>query len=185
MIPVGYMAKKIVKRPDWLSSESVIDICSVSNCVSNNFANYFPFWKHNGYWFFDTAHAIEQLARENGIDLSGVKFFFYEVHERQYDEEKKSWNDIQPEPSFLTKVRPPTERKLEGYDVVSFWSGMAAECSPLSCNSVAQDVPVNTHCLLQNFAEAKSHLESGRFDDTEPGPFRIFAVYSLPDISGP
>jgi len=183
MNPAGYMAKKIAKRPDWLHAENVIDVYSVSNCVSANFADYFKFWKHNGYWFFDRPDVIGQLAHEKGIDLSGMRFFYYEVHERQYDEDKKAWTDFQPEGSFVTKVRLPTKKKLEGYDVVSFWSQTSAECSPLSCNNLAQTLPVNLHCLLQTFEEAKSHLESGRFDGAEPGPLRIIAVYSLAEVS--
>ena len=52
MIPVGYLAKHVYKRPDWLQVDHVIDIFSVSGCVSENFADYIGFWKHNGYWFF-------------------------------------------------------------------------------------------------------------------------------------
>ena len=183
MIPVGYMAKKIATRPDWLAAENVIDIYSVSHCISDNFADYFKFWKHNGYWFFDTPDTIGQLAHENGIDLSGMKFFYYEVHERQYDQDKKSWIDFQPEPSFLTNVRLPMKKSLEGYDVVSFWARTSAEHSPLSCNNLAEGIPVNPRCLLETFEDARSFLESGRFDGGEPGPFRIFAVYSLPELS--
>ncbi len=178
------MAKKIAKRMDWPRAENVIDIYSVSHCVSHDFADYINFWKHNGYWFFDTPNIIGQLARENGIDLSGMKFFYYEVYERQYDTEKDSWTEFQPEASFLTDVRVPSEKQLEGYDVVSFRVQTSPECSPLSCNNLPR-VLVNSHCLLRSLDEAKSHLESGRFNDTcgEPGPFRIFAVFSLPDIS--
>ena len=34
MIPVGYMFKKVVLRPDWLTSSNVNDIYSLSGCVS-------------------------------------------------------------------------------------------------------------------------------------------------------
>jgi hypothetical protein len=46
MIPVGYMAKRVFTRPDWIKASRVADIHSVSNHVSDNFADY---WKHNGY----------------------------------------------------------------------------------------------------------------------------------------
>jgi hypothetical protein len=183
MISVGYMAKRIARKPDWLNAENVVEVYSVSHCISDNFANYFPFWKHNGYWLFNHPNVIQQLASENRIDMSGLKFFYYEVHERQYDEEKKSWTELKPEASFLTDVCVPTEKQLEGYDVVSFRSGTSAEHSPLSCNNLAEAIPVNPYCLLQTFEEARAYLESGRFHDSEPGPFRIFAVYSLPEIS--
>ncbi len=50
MIPVGYMAKRVSKKPDWLQAAQVIDIYSVSGCVSEDFADYIDYWKHNGYW---------------------------------------------------------------------------------------------------------------------------------------
>jgi hypothetical protein len=183
MIAVGYMAKNVAKKPDWLISDSVTDIYSVQGCSSHDFADYIKFWKHNGYWFFDTPEIINQVASENAIDMTGMTFFYYEAYEKQYDEEEKSWNDFEPEPSFPTNVRLPEKKQLEGYDVVPFSVQTSAECSVISCCNLAQFTPVNAHCLLETFDEAKAHLESGKFSDTEPGPFRIFAVYTLPGIA--
>jgi hypothetical protein len=45
MIPVGYMAKLVQKKPDWLKAPNVIDIYSVSDCVSKNLADSIKFWK--------------------------------------------------------------------------------------------------------------------------------------------
>jgi hypothetical protein len=33
--------------------------------------------------------------------------------------------------------------------------------------------------LFESFDEAKAALESGKFDNAEPGPHRIFAVYTV------
>ena len=51
MIPVGYMAKRIVNGPDWLKATNVVDLYSVSSCFSEDFTDYINYWKHNGYWF--------------------------------------------------------------------------------------------------------------------------------------
>lgn len=72
----------------------------------------------------------------------------------------------------------PAERALEGYDVVTFSVRTSAECSPLSCNSLAAEVQTNQHCLLASLEQARQLLEDGKFKNTEPGPYRIFAVYS-------
>lgn len=85
---------------------------------------------------------------------------------------------MKAEPSFKTEVVPPPAKVLEGYDVVTFSAGTRAECSPLSCNGLAADIEVNRHCLLASFERAKQLLEEGRFKNTEPGPYRVFAVYS-------
>lgn len=179
MIPAGYMSKKVVSRPDWLQADKVTDIFSVSGCISEVFADYVKYWKHNGYWFFNSAEAIESVATTGGIDLSGNTLFYYEVYEKQYSERENEWQPFEPEKSFETRVVEPVSKHLEGYDVVSFSGQTSAECSPLSCNNMAQEIQVNHHCLFNSFEEAKLHLESGDFKDCEPGPYRIFAVYTV------
>ncbi|WP_210265767.1 hypothetical protein [Bradyrhizobium aeschynomenes] len=173
------MAKRIVAGPDWLKVESVADIYSVSACVSANFTEYVDAWKHNGYWLFDSPEIIEELARVKGVELSTTTLFYYEAYELEYDETTRQWSAFAPEPSLVTNVSEPDTKQIEGFDVVSFWARTTPECSPLSCCSVAGDVPVNSHCLFKTFDEAKEALERGVFDKTEPGPFRILAVYTV------
>jgi hypothetical protein len=67
---------------------------------------------------------------------------------------------------------------LEGYDVTTFFVGTSPECSPLSCNCLATEISVNGHCLFDTFEQAVQALEAGKLDNSEPGPFRIFAVYT-------
>ena len=82
------------------------------------------------------------------------------------------------EPSFGTNVSVPEAKVIEGYDVVTFSARTSPECSPLSCNSLVPEVETNSRCLLQ-FEQARKLLESGTFNNSEPGPYRIFAVYSV------
>jgi Streptomycin adenylyltransferase len=77
MVPAGYMAKRVAARPDWLHAERVSSIYSVSGCISENFTDYIGYWKHNGYWLFDSPGAILEIAQENKIDLSGGDTFAY------------------------------------------------------------------------------------------------------------
>jgi len=182
MIPVGYMAKRVALKPDWLKTDRVTDIYSVSNCVSQDFADYINFWKHNGFWLFDSPQVIVELAAENNLSLESVKFFYYEVYEYQWNEDDSTWKPFKPETSFTTNVEIPTQKYLEGYDVVSFWTQNAPECSYLSCNSMAEKIDVNEHCLISTFEEARQLIESKVFENCEPGPCRIFAVYSLPKV---
>jgi hypothetical protein len=120
------------------------------------------------------------LATEHEIDLTGCQFFFYEICEKQFEEKTKQWQSFDPEQfPISTAVVLPINAKLEGYDVVTFSVQSSPECSPLSCNNLAREIPVNRHCLLESFEEAKRLIESGAFDNSEPGPSRIFAVYSV------
>jgi hypothetical protein len=176
MIPVGYMAKRVSKRPDWFQAANVIDIYSVSGCVSD-FADYINYWKHNGYWLFDSPEVIRRLAAEHALGLDGTCLFYYEAHEKEFDGE--SWHAYEPEPSVPTNVTLPSKKHLEGFDVVTFYAKGHPECSPLSCNSLAERLRTNSHCLFPSFEEAKTNINSGGFTKCEPGPYRIFSVYSV------
>jgi hypothetical protein len=179
MIPIGYMAKKISKNQDWLISNNIIDIYSVSRCVSEDFTDYIKYWKHNGYWFFDSPDIIMELAKENSIDLSETTLFFYEAYELEFNEQKNIWEPFSQDPSLETNIMIPREKYLQGYDIVSFSLNTSPECSPLSCCALAKEIKTNKHCLLDSYEEAKTCLEKGSFNNSEPGSYRIFAVYSL------
>lgn len=176
MIPAGYMAKHVSKNPEWLKANQVVDIYSVSGCVSKDFADYIEYWKHNGYWFFDSPDVIRAIARENSLSLEGTSLFYYEAYESEYDD---GWKAFGPDSSLPTNVVMPVRKQLEGFDVVTFFANSAPECSPLSCNHMAEELPTNVHCLFASFQDAKMHVNSGAFKDCEPGPYRIFSVYSV------
>jgi len=180
MIPAGYMAKRIAVRPEWLEVLHIQDIFSVSGCTSTDFADYVTYWRHNGFWLFDSPQLIKNVTGEHSISLEGMSLFYYEVHELQYD--GAEWRPFVSELSFQANVSLPARKTLEGFDVVTFAAGNGPECSPLSCNSLAQTLSTNQHCLFKSFEEAQTALIEGAFHDSEPGPYRIFAVYSVPWI---
>lgn len=182
MIPAGYMAKNVVLKPDWLKTDQVFDIYSVSSCISKDFCDFYQYWKHNGFYFFNSPQIIKDLANEQNIDLDQTHMFYLEVFELQYDEDLEKWLSFEPEKSFQTKVLSPNKKKCEGFDIVSFAGGGVPDCSYLSCNSMACSIPVNKHCLLPSFAEAKALLDKNSFKNCEPGPSRVFAVYSIPKV---
>jgi hypothetical protein len=145
--------------------------------MSENFTDYVSLWKHNGHWLFDSPQAIKQVATEKAINLQGASLFYYEVYEKEFD--GKSWRDLPAEASFVTEVLLPGKKQLEGFDVVTFYAKTSPECSPLSCNSLAEELPTNEHCLFESFEDAEKALNDGSFENAEPGPYRIFAVYSV------
>ena len=105
--------------------------------------------------------------------------FYYEIYEFEFHEKDRKWCLFRPEASFLTEVTVPRLKQLEGYDVVTFSGGTTPECSPLSCNLLAKDLKTNDYCLLDSVEISRQYLEEGRFTNTEPGPYRILAVYTV------
>lgn len=179
MIPVGYTAKQVVSRPEWLQAEQVVDIYSVSTCLSKDFTGGSGWWEVNGYWFFDSPALIQQAAHENEIALDGMSLFYYESYEREFDGIQNKWLPVTPNAAFATQVVLPVQPRLEGFDVVTFSTGTSPECSPLSCNHLASEIATNAHCLLPSLEQARHLLENGAFTHSEPGPYRVFAVYSV------
>jgi hypothetical protein len=177
MVPVGYMAKRVSKKPEWLKAPHVIDIYSVSNCQCEDFVDYIPSWKHNGYWLFDSPEPIKEIAKQNSISIAGTLLFYYEAYEKEFDGER--WEPWAPEPSFPTHVVLPARKQLEGFDVVNFTARTSPECSGLSCSGLAENLPTNAHCLFESFDVAERNVSRGAFNGSEPGPYRIFSVYSV------
>jgi len=77
MIPVGYMAMHICSRPEeWFKAPNVVDIYSECGCISEHFVeDYIQFWKHNGYWLFDSPEIIRAIAKENSMTFRERLFF--------------------------------------------------------------------------------------------------------------
>jgi hypothetical protein len=175
------MYKTVAKRPDWLSKPSIQSIFSVSPCISSDFTEWINFWKHNGFWFFDSPAVIFDLAQAHGIPIDDMTLFFYQIYEKQWNCETESWQEVVFEGTFETNVVIPDQKIVRGYDVVTYSTGNNAECSPLSCNSLATEIPTNEHCLLPDFDSAMELVESGAFRLGEPGPLRLIEVSTLDD----
>jgi hypothetical protein len=87
-----------------LVKELVVDIYSLSAHVSPAFADYVPYWRHNGFWLSDSPDIIRHLSEEHSINLEGTTFFYYEVDELEFGEEERRWTAFEPSP-FETKVQ--------------------------------------------------------------------------------
>lgn len=184
MIDLGYIAKRIkAVDKNWLPQSSrspnVVSVWSVSNCISEDFCDYSAYWKHNGYWFFDTPAALQEVANQAGVSLAGTRLLYLRAHPQQYDEEHGSWSPFAAVEDFPTRPVAPAIMEVVGYDVVTYAQQCQPECSPLSCNAIAAEHPVNENCLLGTLAEGVKLLEHGAFNNSEPGPFRIIEVNAV------
>jgi hypothetical protein len=171
MVPVGYMAKRVPKRSDRLQAPHVVAVFSVSNCNGENFTDYIPYWKDNGYWLFDSPEVIRTVARENSILLAGTSLGYYEAYEKDFDGER--WTPWSPEPSFRTDVLAPSGKQLAGFDAVSFTASTSPECSGLSCSSLAADC-AQMHTVLTPLTRPKRTSVAGRLTN----PSRGYIEYS-------
>lgn len=179
MIAAGYLYKRVESKPGWLSVSGIDDIYSVSGCVSEDFCDYIPHWRHNGFWLFDSLAVMNNLAEEQALSLKGFTPFFYKIYPLQWEEKSQEWEAFEPDSSFETNVELPEKAISFGFDIVTFTAQTNPECSPLSCNSLAEEVAVNRHCLLDDFESARAIVEGGLLKQAERGPYRILEVHTL------
>ena len=67
------MYKRVAVAPEWIGAPHVADVYSLSNHVSPDFADYINYWRHNGYWLFDSPATMRALAEEHSISIEGCK----------------------------------------------------------------------------------------------------------------
>lgn len=184
MIELGYMAKRIVAAPDWISVPDVTAICAVSNCISSDFADYISAWMHNRWWCFDTPQRLAEAAEKLGVSLQGCTLLYYQAYDLQYDRTTRKWSEFDSDLSVDTHVEPPCSAEVLGWDIVCYEMQSTPECSLLSCNAVAEDVSVNSWCLLDTQQSAISVIESGLLENAEPGPLRLIRISRCQHAAG-
>ena len=179
MIPAGYIAKRIVSKPDYLEAKQVSSIYSLSGCISAFFdEDYILHWKHNGFWLYDSPETISEIANQKNLSLKDITIFYYEVYEQECCNLSGEWRPIQPEESFSTQVQIPKIKKLQGFDVTTHYNGIG--CSYLSCNHMAEQLPTNEKCLFHRLEDCIHSLRQLRFQKCSEGWVRIYSVSLIP-----
>lgn len=180
---IGYLAKKVVKRPDWIRSRNVSEICSVSGCISPAPEHGIERWTHNGFGLYNT----ERLAWDTVPigEADQYTLFAYRMLPLRFDKDGMHEFDPQAELGLMgSKAEPGTlldEAQIAaytslGYDVVSRSCGTWFECSPLSCNGLEAERKVNAYCLLDSVDEAIDLAKECGLTEPEPGPYHVLEV---------
>ncbi len=178
MNPAGYMYKHVRPRPACGDAPEIDAFYTVSSCVSDDFDYDVSTWLHNGHWFFDSVALLEQARAGGDDDREGLTLFYYEVYGREFIRETKSWRPFETFHEMAVDVSPPTRANLVGYDVASFWAGSSPECPGVACGTKARP-ELNAHGLFESLEAVIEALEAGMFNGAEPGPLRIFSVYTV------
>lgn len=182
-IPIGYFAKWIVARPEGLNIANVEDICSVSECMSAGPDGWFGLWKHNALCLFDDEQMIAEIAgqerRPEPFDL-----FFYALLPIRFAVEGEAPVTLAGLPNPAGPAPNVTPRPLDyerlGYDCVQTgWDRDIAGfgCSPLSCNGMAAEIPVNRHCLIDRLDDAIDTARRFAKEQPEPGVYYVIEVW--------
>jgi hypothetical protein len=168
---IGYFPKRTMKSPDWLKAAGVEEVCSVSTCVSKDPDGWIDRWLHNEMWAYDSpelAWSVVPATARGEFNL-----YAYQMFPVEFVEGKQRPFAIPP--LHVQPLSGSFERL--GYDAVSRSVGSCFECSPLSCNHKATQVPTNRHCLLDDAATAFRMALEFEAGGGEPGPYYVVEVW--------
>ncbi|HEX8324294.1 MAG TPA: hypothetical protein VF595_10310 [Tepidisphaeraceae bacterium] len=170
---IGYFPKQVEQRPDWLKADRVVAIRSVSDCISKGPANWINQWKHNTMYLYFSEATAESIIPEG--QRSQFEIHAYRLLPAIFDTGMRMplelpMSDIDPLPANFASV---------GFDAVSklyeFHDSQFA-CSPLSCNSMAEEIETNEHCLLTDLTKAEEVALRFSIEEPEPGPYYVVEV---------
>jgi hypothetical protein len=170
-ILIGYFPKCTLKRPDWLKAAGVEEVCSVSTCISKEPDGWIDRWLHNEMWVYDSpelAWSVVPKAAQGGFDL-----YAYQMFPVEFANGERCPFTIPP-----LQVQPlPVSFERLGFDAVSRHYANSFECSPLSCNSMAEHVSTNRYCLVDGSETAFRIASEFSVGGAEPGPYYVLAVW--------
>lgn len=173
MIDAGYFVKHTEAKPDWLQTSHVIEICSVSNCISSPPEGWIEHWIHNELgWFNCVSDAISVVPASQRAEY---RVFAYRLYPKIF----RKGNRVRLAPSFDVRPDPiPETFRSLGFDSVSksMESILGFECSPLSCNSMAAEYHANEFCLFPSLEAAIIGAERFSIEQPEPGDYYIVEV---------
>jgi hypothetical protein len=160
-----------MKRPDWLKAAGVEEVCSVSTCVADAPDGWIDQWRHNEMWVYDTPELAWSVVAESA--RGEFDLYAYQMFPVQFDDGQQQPLEI---PSLQVTPLPSSFERL-GLDVVSRSCGLSFECSPLSCNHMAEHVPVSRYCLVGDADVAFRLAAEFEAGGCEPGPYYVVEVW--------
>jgi hypothetical protein len=167
---IGYTAKQPMPRPERFQLETVREIASVSECIAHRPEGWIDEWQHNDWFVYDTPELARQIAVKLGAGAWPIDA--YRVLPTQFEENGEVPLAIQTEAVPI----PPSFERL-GWDVASRGYTLMFECSPLSCNRMAAEIPVNDMCLLRSLDEAIAIARRFAREQPEPGNYFVVEVW--------
>ena len=171
---IGYFARPTMKKADWPNSNRVEEIASASTCMSGCDWDWINEWRHNDLWVFDSPDLAMGVVPED--KRASCDLYAYRMFPIRYVEGRA-------EEFIIPPVEPiPLDASFEmlGFDIVSRYCGNCFECSPLSCNGLAEVVPTNRYCLLERLEDALCLAPTWEADGKtrpEPGPYYIVEIW--------
>jgi len=194
-ILLGYLLKRSEKPAAWTAGPRVLEICSVSTCITRRPDNWVDRWDFNEAGYYSTPELASAAAPSERVDL--YRLFAYELFPLRFHP-LGSVNAIGFAQVFGSELHPvPDQRPLQdmhflGYDIVQQSQesaniespgqtclGGGFGCSPLSCVPYPLST-VNQFCLVDRWEDAVTTALLFAKEQPEEGYYYIFGVWRKP-----
>lgn len=146
------------------------EVASVSECISSGPDDWVQAWKHNPWGFFDSPELAWSVVPK--IHRASFRLYAYRVHALDALGNERPVRASDADVHALPESFEPV-----GYDFVSRSGGGHFECSPLSCNHLAEELETNPYCLLEDRDLAIELALGADSLRCEPGPYYVLEVF--------
>lgn len=174
---LGYCAKR---KFSWESHE----LASVSECMAERPPEWVGRWDFNRTTCWNSeAEAWACVPEEHKAEFAVFAYRLLPViFDSSGDGRNAALDELFPAdlPGLPAEPAAPHYTSI-GYDVVERnidLGTLGFGCSPLSCNGMAKEIPVNPFCLLDNLETALAVARRFGMEQPEPGPYVIVEVLS-------
>ncbi len=185
---IGYLPKQFTEAEGNMYAAEyagVEEICSVSECFAKSPPGWVDKWLHNTEtWLFDTPEAAWSVVPAE--EEERYRLYAYRLLPTLFHESGEE--TVHPLPPKLPAVPIPDGFSCLGYDAVvrdpggrdsGGWPMVPSFfCSPLSCNGMAEESPVNRYCLVDGLDTAipmARDFATGNY--CEPGSYCVVEVW--------
>ena len=182
---IGYLPKQFTKATGDMHAPAypgVEEICSVSECFAKSPPDWVDKWVHNTETgLFDTPEAAWSVVPAE--EEERYRLYAYRLLPVLFHESGEETEHPLPE---LTAIPIPDGFSCIGYDAVvrhvgtTHTRGNVApgfSCSPLSCNGMAEEYPVNRYCLVDDLDTAVPMARHFATGNCEPGAYCVVEVW--------
>ena len=167
-ILIGYLPKRVVDLTGDVDAPrfpGVEEICSVSECFSKSPPDWVDCWLHNtDTWLFDSPGAAWWVVP--AVERQRYRLYAYRLLPTLFHDSGKETELMLPEIKAVSI--PASFIRIGG----SFG------CSPLSCNYMVEEYPVNRYCLVDDLDTARAMARHFAAGNCEPGPYCIVEVWT-------
>jgi hypothetical protein len=186
-ILIGYCAKKVEKRHTLthIKTQNVAEVCSISSCINSQPEGWFEYHpSRNTMWLYrNETDALDRIFAPENLD--DFTLFAYKIIPIVFGDEGEQLAFDEEEKTTVSAASENVDPLTSNYDFLGYdcacndtsWMYSGFQCSPLSCNAMADEIETNRHCLVDDLDRALTIASQFGREQPSPGPYYVIEVW--------